>query len=491
MPRFQGVCGGAYTLNDRDLSYQECINFYVEKHKGKATLQPTGGYEDLVDFANDGWIRAVHRTTRALGEENRNDTGDLVVVCGGDVIWFKRDDTFQVLGQISNVLNQIDVVDDGNGVCLVDGEQMYRVDMTTLDFKVLDFAAIKPTKLAVLDFRTIVVGNDPNDDDVSSNRFYYSAIADNEDWSTLNYFEMAGTREPILNMNTDNSQLYLFGANVYQIWKSNSRSITKPFAKSALGLSDVGLYAKDSLCGLAGKQYFVGSVSQGSPVIYSLQGSSVNKISTTAIDKELTSTQITDCTSFAYTEQGHSFIVFNFNKLDRTFVYDELTQEWHTRAYRGNDGILHRWQPQYVANINGELILGSANESKLYRYSNEIYTQSDSGEILRVRTTPNLKDEFRNITTHRISIDCLTGRGVPDTLEESKMMIRYAYDGGYTGWSSREDIGLGRKGHYLITPEFGPLGTGRALVLELSISDNANCAIHDVYLHNNVSMARG
>lgn len=491
MASFKGICGGAYSLNDRALAYQECINFYPESHQGTKTLQPTGGYEDLVDFDNGGFIRALYRTTKSIGESVQTNTGSVIVVCGGDVIWYKTDGTWQVLGEISSVLNQIDIVDDGVGICIVDGEQMYRINMITLDFEVVDFTETKPTKLAVLDFITICIGTNADGSEVSSNRFYYSNIADNSTWDPLNYFEMAGRRDPIINMTTDSTRLYLFSANVYQIWQTNSRSITKPFIKQALGLDDVGLYGKDSLCSLAGTQYFLGSVSQGSPSLYKANGASIEKISTTAIDKELTSTAVTDCTSYAFTERGHSFILFNFDTLDRTFVYDELTKEWHTRAYRGNDGILHRWQPQYIVNINGRLILGSTNESKLYEYSNDIYTQADSGEILRIRTSPNLKDEFRSILTNRITMDVMVGRGIPDTLLPSTLMFRYAYDGGYSGWSSREDVSLGKRGNYLIKPEFGSLGVGQSLVIEISISDNCNCAIHDVYLYNRISNARG
>ena len=481
--KFVGFAGGAYSLADRKLAYQECINFYPEND----TLQPTGGYEDLIELEGDGKVRALYRTSRGLGETDRNANGDVIAVVGSSVMWYKPDlNEYETLGVITNILNTVSIADDGNGIVIADGEQMYRIDMNSLDFSVVEFTEIKPRKVVVLNFRTIVIGYTTDDTYEYSNRFYYSDNADNSTFDALSYFELKDVRAPILSMEISNGLLWLYSTNVRQAWQTNSNNTNKPFVFRTSGVEDAGLSAVDSTCSVGGQQYFVGSYDQGSPMVF--QDDKV--ISNTALNKELSGTDVSLATSFVLVENGHVFIVFNFPSLDKTYVYDTTNGEWHRRTHRNDLGENTAWKPYFVINWNGTTIMGSITDNKLYTYSNSITTQSDGGEILRLRTSPNLINESRVISYNRLNINCRVGEGLENNSTPPQLMVRYSNDGGYT-WSSRITTDVGSRGEYSRDVEIRKLGRGKQFMIEVSISDSNNLSIHEVDVFNNVSGARG
>ena len=120
---------------------------------------------------------------------------------------------------------------------------------------------------------------------------------------------------------------------------------------------------------------FVGAGANESPAIWALSGNSVAKISTTAIDKELsalTENQIADIYSWAYAEKGAYFVGFALP--GTTLVYDTISQRWHERKSYV-DGSLGAYRVNALVRAYNQLWAGDLVDGRIGRLSQEVYTE--------------------------------------------------------------------------------------------------------------------
>lgn len=486
--KFEGFIGSAYKMDSLPISSQRCVNWFPEGQDNKEAstlmaLQPTPGYRELVTITDTtlpagSFCRGIYRTSKGIGLKPEIN-GSVIVVIGPNVYWFKSDNTYEKIGTISNMISRVSMVDDGFGMILVDGVGLYRLDLETKSFSKISFDLTDPTNAEYFAGYTVVIGRQNG---LPQNTFFYSDEPyDNASWDALDYASAEQSQDPITAMISADSYLYFFGPNSYELWTSTD-DVDLPFARVYASAGSVGIHAPLSLNKIGGKVFFIGTTNQGNVAAYTNNGNEMVKISTIALEQEWSRSDVTDCTSWVYSDRGHDFVIFNFDALDKTYVYDVSQGMWHERASREQlTDTLHRWEPNFCIQRSGEIVVGDRYSTKMYRLSSDIYTENGKN-ILRIRTTAHQNAQQIPMRIDAVRFDMEQGNGISneDTAgrftQAPTIMFRYSQDRGRT-WSSEIRRPFGATGEYQTTVEYMRLGVARNFTVEFKISDPCKTSI--------------
>ncbi len=496
--RFEGFIGSAYKMDSLPISCQRTINWYPEGQDNKdasslMVLQPTPGYKQIVEITDStlpfgSFCRGIYRTSKGIGVKPETG-GSVIIVVGPNVYWFKQNNTYEKIGTISNLVSKVSMVDDGFGLVIADGVGMYRLDLATKSFKKVVFDLTEPNQVEFYAGYTIAIGNIQN---LPQNTFFYSDTPyDNAAWDALDYASAEQSQDPITGMIVAGNYLYFFGPNSFEMWTSTD-DVDLPFTRAFATAGSIGLHAPKSLARIGNGIYFIGTTNQGNKAAYTNSGTEMIKISTIALEQEWSKNDISDCTSWVYSDRGHDFVIFNFDALDKTYVYDVNQKMWHERASRDQiTDTLHRWEPNFCVQRSGEIIVGDRYSTKLYIMSSE-YSTENGNNILRVRTTSHINAQQLPIRFDAVRFDMDTGHGINTEDQANRytqapsIMFRYSYDRGHT-WGSENRQTFGATGEYQRTVEYTKLGVSRNLTVEFKISDPCKTSILNGWMSMMVS----
>ena len=499
MANFAGFVGPAYKMASLPIDSQRCINWYTEKQQNNNSaslyvLQPTPGYLTLTTVTDTSlplgsYTRGIYRTTRGLGVKP-DVNGSVIMVVGPNVYELKQDNSYTLLGKITNRTSQVSMVDDGFGLIIVDGVGMYRLDLTTRAFAKVSFDLTEPTSVAFMGGYTIVIGQQKN---IPQNTFFWSGLYDNASWGALDYASAESSADAITGMVTTGGYLWLFGPSSYEVW-SPTGDKDLPYQRAYASTGTVGLTANFSLNTVQNKVLMIGSNAQGSAIAFASQGTEMIRISTLALEAEWSGVNITDASSWTYSQEGHVFWVINFDLLDKTYVYDLSEEAWHERATRNPvTDVLHRWAPNYCVQRGGQILVGDRYSTKLFELSHS-YTLEDGNNVLRVRTTAHTRTELKLFQLNKVTFDMDTGNGITaeDPARYSQAptcMYRYSWDSART-WSSEIRQQFGAMGQYKTMMEFRRHGRGRVYTVDFKISDPCKTAILGAWIDVEVAGQR-
>lgn len=501
MAKFSGFCGQAYKMDSLPISAQRCINWFPEVINDKNAnseyvLQPTPGYKELIEIVDNSlpagsYTRQMYRTSKGIGTLP-NPNGSIIIVIGPNIYWLKDDNTYEKLGAISNIVTRVSITDDGFGIIIADGTNIYRIDLATKAFTYVDVDIEQPTYVGFLGGYTIAIGSNEN---IPQNTFFWSKLYENDNWDPLDYASAEISQDPITGMEIVNGYLYLYGPNSYELWSPTGDSAL-PFARSYASVGAIGLHAPTSISKIGSNVFMLGTTNQGSAAVYMSNGTDMVKVSTTALEEEWSHYNVTDCTSWTISNAGNNFVLFNFDILDKTYVLNVDQLDWHERATREElTDTLHRFQLQYGIQRSAQILVGDRNSSKIYLLSNS-YTTENGNNILRIRTTSHQNAEQKPVLFNAVRFDMDTGNGI--TNEDKKIngsnrytqaptiMFRYSHDRART-WSNELRQTFGATGQYNKTVEFSKLGVSRNLTVEFKISDPCATAILNGWIYPVVS----
>ena len=200
------------------------------------------------------------------------------------------------------------------------------------------------------------------------------------------------------------------------------------------------------------------------------------RISTHAVESDISGGVISDAIAYTYQQGGHEFYVLTFPAQDKTWVYDVATDMWHKRAYRDNLNILHRHLSNCHAVFQGMNLVGDFSNGMIYSLDQNTFT--DNGQpILRLRRTPHLTDSFNRVYFDFLQIQFQPGVGlVTGQGSTPQMMLRWTDDGGHT-YGPELQASLGRTGETAKRVRWTRLGqtrrnTGMDRVWEISHLEN-------------------
>lgn len=457
--------GPAYETRSPNQSAQRLINWYVE-----ATEQ--GGKTDFTLYPTPGLrLGAVVGSGPVRGALEING-GHVYVVSGSEVYRVSPGFVSSLAGSIGSPSGPVGIAYNGRQVLIVDGSHGYLVDTTANTVsQIVDVDFPNGVTWAQYLDQYFVVGGD------GSGRFYISDFGDGAVWVGTEYANAEGDPDPLIAGIVNYRDLFLFGDASFEIWNNTGNS-NFPIERSGNAFGETGCAAVHSLCKALGDVFWLGRDRTGDGVVWRMRGYDPLRVSTHALEWDMRRyTRIDDAIGFVYQIGGSAWYVLHFPTADRTWAYNINGSYWHEwLAFDDSTGLFHRHRSNCHFMLGRDHVVGDWENGNLYTLDPQVYT--DAGKtIRRVRTTYADDADLRRVFYSSLQLDLQAGVGLPvGQGSEPVMMLRWSNDGGHT-WSNVRVATMGKLGEYGARCIWNRLGSGRARVWEISITDPVNAVI--------------
>jgi len=446
--------GHFYKSDSLPISAQECVNLYLNIPQG-----PTSNQETLLPCAG------IKQATTAGALYNRGShtfKGKPYFVQGSDL--YRVDESIDGAGNLVYTSVQVNAVVTIPGTRRVmiadngsDGNQMVIVVPESND----QFNAYIYTTAGGL----VQVSDSDFDGPVSSVRFidgYFSytkkngqifLTSDLRDGLSYNALDTGSAEaDPdsvvgqwVLNYST----LIVFGSETMEQFR-NVGGAGFPFLRIQGGTQSKGLCSAFAVEEVGGVMVFLGKSSNETPAIWASSGGVPVKLSTTAIDQELSQyplSVISQAFCNRYSIAGAQFVDFTFPG-KKTFTYDFTSKDWHTRISYVDALDIKTSRVMSICDAYSKLFVGDMVTNKIGIIDNRTYTEF--GEtIRRWFITPHLERDGYPFWVNAVELLTESGVGLTSGLgSDPKISMSFSKDGGRT-YSNKWERGIGKIGQYL------------------------------------------
>lgn len=465
------IGGGFYLSSSLPISAQECVNWYVNVPQTDGALSGGTllGCPGIELISTTGDLKNINR-----GSHVKN--GKPYFLNGTRL--FRLDKSFDGEGTevfsnefIGNIPGEqrVSMADNGSQLMiLVPGGDAFIVDENSpqpfLQITDTDFYANGNPQLVVFIDGFFVCNTD-------SKKFIKSAANDGLSWNALDFGSAESDPDKINSIHVYNNKLYIAGSETIEEHQ-NVGAGGFPFQRTGFFI-DKGVFAPFSMVSANNTFMFVGGGVNESPAVWALAGSSVQKISTTAIDsllQDFTQEEISDSFAYSYAQDGAYFVGFSFPS--RTFEYNTITGKWNERKSQitNSRGLTEnvRWRVNSLVTAYNRVLCGDSQDGRIG--SIDIDTYSEYGdEILRVVATQPFSDMGNAVSITRLEATMESGVGDLDTLDPQ---IRMSYSKDGKSFSNELFRSIGKIGQFQRRASWNKLGRfPRFAVVKFSMSD--------------------
>jgi hypothetical protein len=482
---------GAYSARSVIANAQRCVNLFPEANPEETspptpvTHYPTPGLRLLKTPPAMGAGRGIYRSTR----------GDGFCVIGTTVYYIDTAWNLNEIGNIAPASTPVSFSDNGlDYVVLVDGtNQGYKITIEApfTMAPINDPAFYGAVRTDFLD--TFMVFPRPD-----SNQWYCS-LSNQIEFDGLDIAAKSGGADYISTLIVKHREAWILGLFTSEVW-GNVGGQDFPFAPLPGAFIDHGCIAPYSVAKYDVSVFWLSQDSQGKAIVMKSQGYQAKRISNHAIEFEFQNyKKISDAIGFTFQQIGHTFYVLTFPAADKTWVYDDATQQWFEWNWVDNNGKLHRHRANGYAFLYGENAVIDFQNGNIYALDPNVYT--DNGQpIVRIRSFPHLVNDGKRISYQSFIADIQSGTlpgyatddasnsdfnwdfnsdfgGSPNMLKAPLITLRYSDDRGQHYSGSIQQL-LGSTGQYAESPKWAPLGMARDRVFELSWSIPAAIALN-------------
>ena len=273
-------------------------------------------------------------------------------------------------------------------------------------------------------------------------KFIVSALNDGLSYNALDFGTAESDPDEIVAPIVFKNQLFIGGSQTIEAFQ-NIGGADFPFQRTGLFLSK-GISSPFSIQSIQDTFVFVGAGTNESPAIWALNGNNVAKISTTAIDKELsalTEAQILDIYSWAYAEKGAYFVGFALP--GTTLVYDTISKRWHERK-SFVDGSLGAYRVNALVRAYNQLWAGDLVDGRIGLLAQNVYTEYDT-EIRRTIVTQPFQNNMDSFVLPELELTVESGVG-NSSAADPKVGLERSVDGKI--WSDARYRSIGKVGEY-------------------------------------------
>ena len=404
---------GYYVSDSLPLSNQRCLNVYVDIPQA-ATLSDAilKGTPGITQVATSGTERQTNRGSHVKE--------GLPYFINGEVL-YRLDKSVSGLG--TDLFTLVPLGDiPGVGMCSFadNGKQLIILDTLGAGYIVDETAGTVFQPITDIDFTTtngtpqyvvyvdsfFVVTTD-------AKKIIKSAANDGLVWSALDFASAAADPDAIVAPIVVKNKLMITGTETIEGF-DNLGLAGFPFQRNGLFVQK-GCFAPLSLVNINDNLMFIGGGVDESPAIWTLNGSTPQKVSTTAIDEKLqTFTQAEIAQSFAvsYAQAGAYFVEFSLPSI--TFVYDVITQLWHERESQiivgegRTQNIRHRVNA--LSTAYGRIFVGDSQDGRIGVLSLDTYTEYGN-PILRAFALQPFADMGNSISVNSVELTMESGVG--------------------------------------------------------------------------------
>lgn len=428
------LTGGAYQARSVIASAQRCLNLIAEPmpqaqgEPSQYAYYPTPGLR-LLGTLPTGPVRALKQVT----------TGGVYAV-GGDTVYSLNPTTWAAtaLGTITTGLTTpVSMQDNGLDLVIVDGSAGgWDVTLATNAFAAIsDPAFYGADRVEYLD--TYLLFNKPGTPQ------FYSSDSLATTFDSLYFANKESFSDLLITLAVAKREIWLLGERTTEVWY-NVGGTDFPFQQIQGTFIDQGCAAKYSVATYDNGIYWLGYNRAGQGVVIHGAGYQAARVSTYAIEAELTTySRIDDAVGFTYFLGGHPYYVLTFPTADRTWVFDIGTQQWHEWAWLDSSSQEHRSRANCAYAVNGTVVAGDWQNGNLYALDPAAYT--DNGQpIKRQRSYVHILNDAKRVFYREFIADIETGTSGTPTLPVR--IIRSFFDAPdatkLQDYSSIEDTGL-------------------------------------------------
>ena len=463
--------GGSYTGRSKDVNAQKCVNLYlnVDSEGGKSTAQLIGtpGLEEFYDPSSTYPVR------------NMRVVGSYVYAVIGTTL-YKIDSNgvgVSISGTLGTDSGYVWMADNGTELMIVDpGRDGYIYETVAGGnlTQISDGDFPTPETVTFLDGYFVVTESD-------TGKVWISASYDGTSWDALDFATAEKFPDNLLSQVVHKGQLWLAGSKSIEVWY-NSGAADYPLENIGVTIPE-GIGAAASMSRDKDSIYMINEEGQA----VRSQGYDFVPISTPQVDYAISQyVRYSDAIGYIYTQEGHRFWVVNFPSAQTTWVYDITTGFWHERlSYRSDlgPGYYGRHRSNCYAKFGTKHLVGDYYNGKIYQLKTTVYWDDDE-VIKRQRRTIAMTEPGTNnrITHNSLEIDFETGVGLNTGQgSDPQAMLKWSDDEGNT-WSNEHWRGIGKMGEYGTRVRWNRLGSSRARIYNLEITDPVKVVIIRAHL---------
>lgn len=454
--------GGSNTARSVDAANERTVNGYLEMAKqGDGTTRPVALY---------GMPGLVLRTIlEASGHRGAIESNGFAYFVSGSHIYRMASD-FSVVdcGGIGTNAGRVGIATNGVEVLVVDGANGWLVTGTLLSQIIDPDFPNGVTGAAAIDTYFIVFGD-------GSQKFYWSenplsGVA----WNGLDFASAEGSPDDIVGGVVDHRQLWFIGGDSGEVF-DNTGNPDQPFQRSGSTFIEQGTASAWTVKSFDNTVVWLSRNKDGQGIFLRTQGGSPVRFSTHAVETAMAGySTIDDAFAWVFQMHGHTFYVVSFPTADATWFFDAASGEWFEWSWR--DPLTNQDHRHRIAShvfLAGKHLVGDWQDGSVYTLEMGAFT--DNGVLIRLlRRTQTLSD-VKRLFFGQLLVDMETGVA-NDACPDPQVMLRYSDDAG-RNWSTVRTASLGKIGEFGRRVRFGPSGSGRNRVWELSITDPVKRAI--------------
>ena len=453
--------GSTYQARSTDASAERAVNVYLEKN-------PAPGREWALYGTPGLTLRATLGTSPVRGACKM---GALTFWVAGNTV-YKMDAAYVVtaLGTIGTSTGRVGMDTNGSEVIIVDGVSGWIATSSALtEIADEDFPS-GVTLARCLDGYFIVAGG-------GDQKVYWCEVpGSGTAWNGLDFGSAEGNPDNIIGIEVDHRELWLFGSETVEVWV-NTGDADAPFQRSGNTFIQQGTASGWSIAATDNAVLWLSANSDGEGIVMRAEGYTPVRISTHALETAMRGySTIADAYAYCYQLDGHSFYTLHFPTADATWFYDAATQQWFEWLWRDpTTNELHRHRSVCHVFANRKHLVGDWETGEVYSLEPGVYT--DNGDaIKRLRRTQTFSSSVaKRIFFGDLGLDMETGVANADCADP-KVMLRYSNDSGHS-WSNEKLKSIGKTGQYGRRVKFGPSGSGRHRVWEVSMTDPVEFAL--------------
>lgn len=399
------LTSGAYSAPGYIANAQRCINLYPEVNpketspEAPVTHYPRPGLKPIAAPPAAGAGRCLFASSQ----------GQLFAVIDNSVFYIDPDFAFTNIGALlTPARTPCSIADNGTNALLVDGSpQGYNILLAQPAAQITQIGDpnfMGSTRADFIDY--FIILNQPG-----TNR-WYCTLSNQIAFNALYIGQKTAWPDNIQCVVAIEREVWVFGPKKSEPWY-NAGSVPFPFQISPGIIIEQGCAAPYSPAKMDTNVYWLSESPEGGYMV--MKGNNQNvalRISTHAIEAELRKyPRVSDAIGATYQIEGHSFYKLHFPTADKTWGYDEATQQWHEDNWVDQNGVLHRARNTFCAFAYGKnLALDWANGSL---YEIDTNTRTDNGNpIPWIRSFPHVAAELKQVSHGAFIADVQTGNSV-------------------------------------------------------------------------------
>lgn len=461
-----GLVGGSYTERSLPFDAQRTINLYPVSDPQGSEPSALYGTPGLILFATAGTgpVRGGFSAANGRG----------FIVSGSILYELSSDGATINRGSLNTSTGTVTISENGFQLGICDGDKVYMFTYATNTFVLVTDPDLP--SVGAIDFIDGYFVVNEND----SGKFFISAINDGTMWDALDFATAESSPDKLTRAFNFLGQLGLFGTESLEIWRDSGAQLF-PFTRIS-GASRIGSVSPYTIQSIDTSIYWVGANDEGLGIVYTAQGFSPKRISTSPIEKILQAVSQPELLySWHYQQDGHVFYVISGSDLETSLVYDLSTQLWHERAYLNAQGNYEQHLGSCCIYIFGKHLVGSRRDGNVYQLTQDAF--DDAGDALQwKRVFTHIEEELKLKRRSRLQIFFEAGVGLQSGQGSDPVCsLRISQDGAKT-WSNFFTNTIGKVGKYGWQTTFRRLGIQQQCTFELSGSDPCKRSLIGAFL---------